>query len=101
MLIASLIAIYFLPIIIATARHHRAAGSILALNLLLGWTFLFWAAALVWSFSDNTEANAREDALEAARYNVWAQKMAAWEEGQRLQASQTASAPRLRGLFRR
>jgi hypothetical protein len=27
------------------------------MNLLLGWTFLFWALALIWAFTDNTAGN--------------------------------------------
>lgn len=42
-------AIYLLPAIIASNRKHHNAGAILALNLLLGWTFLGWAAAFVWA----------------------------------------------------
>jgi len=44
-----LIAIYFLPTIIAMVREKKAAVSIFLLNLFLGWTFLGWVAALVWS----------------------------------------------------
>lgn len=40
---------YFIPTIVAGLRHHRQALPIFALNLLLGWTFLGWVAALVWS----------------------------------------------------
>ena len=42
-------ALYFLPTIIAVARRKRNMPAILALNLLLGWTFLGWVASLVWS----------------------------------------------------
>jgi Superinfection immunity protein len=45
------ILLYFLPSIIAAARHHRNATAIFVLNLLLGWTFLGWVAALVWSLT--------------------------------------------------
>ena len=41
--------IYFLPTIIAGARENKDGGAIAALNLLLGWTFIGWAVALVWS----------------------------------------------------
>ncbi|TFG45109.1 MAG: superinfection immunity protein [Dehalococcoidia bacterium] len=43
------VAIYFLPTVIAVAGKHRNALSIFLLNLLLGWTFIGWVAALVWS----------------------------------------------------
>lgn len=45
------IAIYFLPSIHAAINRHRNAGAIVALNLLLGWTFVFWVIALVWSLT--------------------------------------------------
>ena len=44
-------AMYFLPSIVAIARDHRNAGPIFLLNLLLGWTFIGWVVALVWSFT--------------------------------------------------
>ena len=42
---------YFLPAFIAFRRKHHNRFAILALNLLLGWTFLVWVAALVWSLT--------------------------------------------------
>ncbi len=41
--------IYFVPTIIALARHHRNALAIFLLNFFAGWTFLGWIAALIWS----------------------------------------------------
>jgi hypothetical protein len=40
---------YFLPAFIAWQRNHHALLAIFILNLLLGWTFLGWVAALVWA----------------------------------------------------
>jgi hypothetical protein len=40
---------YFLPTIIAQGRGHRQAIPITLINLFLGWTFLGWVVALVWS----------------------------------------------------
>lgn len=40
---------YFLPTVIAAARHKQNVGAIFALNLLLGWTLLGWVFALVWA----------------------------------------------------
>jgi hypothetical protein len=54
MLIGILIFIYLLPAIIAAERHHNNEGAIVALNILLGWTFLGWVAAFVWALTDNT-----------------------------------------------
>lgn len=41
--------LYFLPTIIAMLRKKKNAGAIFALNLFLGWTFLGWLGALIWS----------------------------------------------------
>jgi hypothetical protein len=43
------VALYFLPSVIAILRGHHQAIAITMLNLLLGWTALGWIAALVWS----------------------------------------------------
>jgi hypothetical protein len=51
--------LYFLPGITAYARGHMSAAAIVALNLLLGWTLIGWVAAMVWSLTGNTLANAR------------------------------------------
>lgn len=44
-----LLAIYFLPALVASTRGHPNTSAITILNLLLGWTLLGWVAALVWS----------------------------------------------------
>jgi Superinfection immunity protein len=44
-------ALYFLPAIIAAARHTHNATGILLLNLFLGWTMVGWFVALVMAFS--------------------------------------------------
>jgi len=49
--------IYFLPTIIAGGRNHQNLSAILILNLLVGWTFVGYVIALVWSFT----AQARRD----------------------------------------
>ena len=43
--------LYFIPTIVAYRRDHRNFNPIFLLNLLLGWTFLGWVGALVWSFT--------------------------------------------------
>jgi uncharacterized membrane protein YqaE (UPF0057 family) len=40
--------LYFLPSLVAYQRHGNAPA-IFIMNLLLGWTFLGWVAALVWA----------------------------------------------------
>lgn len=54
--IVLLIAFYFLPFIIAVNRKHKNRVPIFLVNLIFGWSFLGWIAALVWSFTANTEA---------------------------------------------
>lgn len=38
--------IYFLPTFIANLRGHPSANVILAMNVFLGWTVVFWFIAL-------------------------------------------------------
>jgi hypothetical protein len=49
-----LLGIYMMPTIIALNRHHRNTSMIAVLDVFLGWTFVGWVIALVWSL---TEAN--------------------------------------------
>ncbi len=44
-----LLAIYFLPTFIALWRRRRNALAIFLLNFFLGWSFVAWVIALVWS----------------------------------------------------
>ncbi len=46
-----LVAVYFIPTAVAIIRNHHNEGAIITLNLLLGWTFVGWVAALVWSLT--------------------------------------------------
>ncbi len=41
--------IYFAPALIAGHLKHRQFTGILLLNMLLGWTFIGWVAALIWA----------------------------------------------------
>jgi hypothetical protein len=47
--VLGLIGMYLLPTFIAFSRGHHQRAAILLLNLFLGWTFLGWLAALIWS----------------------------------------------------
>ena len=49
--IALVLAIYFAPVLVARQRRHRSLSALFVLNLLLGWTFLGWVAALVWALA--------------------------------------------------
>ena len=43
------LALMFLPTIIAVNRHHQSTLGIFFLNLLLGWTVIGWFCALFWA----------------------------------------------------
>jgi len=43
---------YWIPTIIAFKRAHPSRTGIAALNFFLGWTFLGWVAAVVWSLTN-------------------------------------------------
>lgn len=45
-----LFAIYFLPTTVAFLNRHHQKEAIAVLNVLLGWTLIGWAIALVWAF---------------------------------------------------
>lgn len=51
-LVLLLVAIYFLPTLIASSRGHQNSAAIFVMNLLLGWTLIGWVMALVWSFTE-------------------------------------------------
>ncbi|WP_237235731.1 superinfection immunity protein [Pseudomonas sp. R76] len=59
-LLVAAFVIYFLPTFVASNRKHVNFTSIFLVNLLLGWTFLGWVAALVWASSANTESPAEK-----------------------------------------
>lgn len=44
---------YFLPTFIAIAVGHANLTAVIVLNILLGWTFIGWVAALVWACMDS------------------------------------------------
>lgn len=41
--------VYFIPTIVAFARHHPQAVPVTIVNVLLGWTLLGWVGSLVWA----------------------------------------------------
>ena len=53
LMILVVIVVYLIPSIVAANRKHANEGAIVALNMLLGWTFLGWVIALVWALTDN------------------------------------------------
>jgi putative effector of murein hydrolase LrgA (UPF0299 family) len=40
------LALYFLPSVVAVARKVTHQGSVVVINLFLGWTFVGWVVAL-------------------------------------------------------
>ena len=52
-IIAVLLFSYLLPMFVAMIRGHRNTVAIALTNILLGWTFLGWVIALVWSFTND------------------------------------------------
>ena len=57
--------VYFVPTIIAAVRQTRNLVYIILLNLLAGWTFLGWVAALVWAIVADKKARPPESGGEA------------------------------------
>lgn len=49
---------YFLPTFISAKREHPNGTGIFLLNLFLGWTFIGWLAALIWSVSAFSKSEA-------------------------------------------
>jgi len=41
--------IYLVPTVVAFLRRCKSGMGIFALNILLGWTFLFWVVSLCWA----------------------------------------------------
>ncbi len=51
--LAAVVALYFLPALIADRRRRHDLLVIAVFNAVLGWTVLGWALALVWSLQPN------------------------------------------------
>lgn len=50
---------YFLPSILALARHKKDTTAIVVLNFFLGWTAIGWVVALVWALKQDVPLVAR------------------------------------------
>jgi len=68
--------LYFLPTVIAWKRQHHNALAVTVTNALLGWTFIGWVAALIWSCTKVEITRSRSAAAVAigkfAGYYLWA-----------------------------
>lgn len=49
-----ILALYFIPLMVANGRKHQNAMAIGVLNVFAGWTFIGWVIALVWACTGNT-----------------------------------------------
>ncbi len=50
--------VYFMPSVSAYHARHRNVQAIFALNVFLGWTFIGWVIAYVWSLKKDPEPQA-------------------------------------------
>jgi len=50
-LLALVIFMYFIPAFVA--RKKRSFGSVMVINLFLGWTIVGWVVALAWALKDD------------------------------------------------
>lgn len=50
-MIVILLALYFIPALVAAVRGHHQTIPIGILNLFFGWTLVGWVAALIWAVS--------------------------------------------------
>lgn len=44
-----LVALYFLPTIMAAKAESKYAGAVFVINTFLGWTIIGWVVALAWA----------------------------------------------------
>lgn len=51
-----LLVVYLTPTIIAFARGHASKWGIGVLNIVLGWSLVFWVVALIWSLSNKGQS---------------------------------------------
>ena len=52
----AIIAIYFVPSIVARRSRHPQTTAIYVLNALFGWTVFGWGIALIWAFTTTKES---------------------------------------------
>ncbi len=53
LILGVLVGIFFLPTIIALVKQRKQTPVVIILNVLLGWTFFGWVAALVWAVAED------------------------------------------------
>ena len=70
-----ILGLYFVPGILATARHSKNAAAVWVIDIFLGWTMVGWVVALAMAFGET-----REEA-ERPRYVVQAVPIANTQQG--------------------
>lgn len=50
------LAVYLIPTIIAFSRGHASKWGIGVLNIVLGWSLVFWIVALIWALSNKGQS---------------------------------------------
>jgi len=68
--VIGLLALYFVPSMVANSRNHGNKASIIVLNVFLGWTLLGWVVALVWAHSAKPEVFAEVTSMPLADTNT-------------------------------
>lgn len=58
-----LMLIYFLPSLFALNRESIATPWIVVINLLFGWTIIFWIVCIIWAFSSKTKADKKREEM--------------------------------------
>ena len=53
LIVLAVFCVYLFPWIVARCYKRRQSDAILAVNLLLGWTFIGWAVAFVWAMVED------------------------------------------------
>ncbi len=51
----SMLALYFLPTIVAERSKKENLNSIFVVNFFLGWTLIGWVIALAWAFAHDNK----------------------------------------------
>ena len=70
MFVIIILALYFVPVIIACCREHHNVGSIAIINVFLGWTFIGWVVALAMACS-RVQPTSRKKALDYEHCERW------------------------------
>ena len=53
--VTAVLALYFLPWLVALGRKHAETVPIFILNFFLGWSLIGWVVALAWAFTSNVK----------------------------------------------